>query len=1108
MMIAWHPGWVLIVVYLGLGFVGNSPTKAGQSASYREQSRTDNTEKGTQVGLPEQRWEVRLEAGELNSKLYPRFSPVGTRLALMPAKMPDLDGFDHLEGQLRLGAAIHDRSGQRFVIARSQKGSFYDLLFIDFDHDGSLVGEVAIRCQPRRSREKWWSSFQSSVQVKLNVDGTVLWQDYPLSFWAVVDEPDETPQEIRFTRTGFRTGKVRIGGTDYDVILSDGNNDGLFAPGDSWTIQPVNIASPSRVHRRVGDFNWVDNKAYLLELADSTGTRGWVVRHDPGITQEEDQQTRDMYREDHAAPRAMRPVVFRYDVDQAIADARAEETPYFLDFETSWCGPCRQMDQLVYTAQPVVDAAKGIICIKVDGDIRKDLVDSYQVKGYPTGILSASDGREMRRFIGYRSVKYMARFLDARGQTPDDIQSLVARMESLKQNRSWSTIEEEATAWMTSHPQDASALAIMATPRIASRSDPQSQQTAEHILREALVIDPNSARVLQLLAMFAIDAGRHTEAIRLNRRLLEIAPNDATALNNLAWSLAEHNQDYEQALALTTRGLVLAPDDADLLDTHGVVCLHLKRLDEAQKYLTEAVRLVKPASPGAAVVRYHLAEVYEANGQDREAAGLFEKSLNLHGGIRGLTPAQVSHAKEFLNQWAAVPADQAISGATALGSADASPPPSSGVAVVSADKLLRGTWAWDIDNEDDTNQQAVDLWWEHVNEHERYLVPRNGTQLAVVKDKSFEGLTLADLSRIGLARDRIAASDYEATIDVGTILAVRTTEANLAKLEVLGFDSLKGERLGAKYDMRLRYTLYRTVGSPSTGISTARRIQTADSNESDHSSLAGQSISVNDRRLYESFQAGLAGLIESNRSARIDTLTEQLQRDHTSLALPKMATTKMNPAKLYQNCRNSVVVVGHLCKCAQCGRCHPIIAAGFFVTASGVIVTNYHVASKPDSLAMGAMTWDGRVYPVREVLAADKESDVAILQLEGAGFTPLALSSEAPTGTPVAVIGHPGNKFYTLTTGIVSRHFTVDSDGRETTWIAATAEIGAGSSGAPMLNECGAVVGFASQTQLLRTARPDDHQAPQMTIGWFVPASAVLQLVSPDMDGKGRSRTE
>ncbi len=72
------------------------------------------------------------------------------------------------------------------------------------------------------------------------------------------------------------------------------------------------------------------------------------------------------------------------------------------------------MTELVFTAKDVVDASEGLLCIKVDGDDRKDLVERFQVTGYPTGVMISADGLEAARFVGYQKVPQMAAFLSKR----------------------------------------------------------------------------------------------------------------------------------------------------------------------------------------------------------------------------------------------------------------------------------------------------------------------------------------------------------------------------------------------------------------------------------------------------------------------------------------------------------------------------------------------------------------------------------------------------------------------------------------------------------------------------------------------------------------------
>ncbi|MCL4104786.1 UNVERIFIED_CONTAM: hypothetical protein GTU68_034225 [Idotea baltica] len=69
------------------------------------------------------------------------------------------------------------------------------------------------------------------------------------------------------------------------------------------------------------------------------------------------------------------------------------------------------MDQLVYTAEPVAEKCKQVVCVKLDGDEQRDLVKRYKVEAYPTMLLVNADGAEVARCRGYQSVAKLLEFL-------------------------------------------------------------------------------------------------------------------------------------------------------------------------------------------------------------------------------------------------------------------------------------------------------------------------------------------------------------------------------------------------------------------------------------------------------------------------------------------------------------------------------------------------------------------------------------------------------------------------------------------------------------------------------------------------------------------------
>jgi thiol-disulfide isomerase/thioredoxin len=351
---------------------------------------------------------ITLAPGPAKSKLTPQFSPKGMQVKLMPKAMSGLPGLDHLEGFLILGPR---KERQLIAIARSEANKPYDLLFIDANHDGKLDDEKPLTAKSNVQRGKYWSSFNDAkLEVNHAAPGTTAAREpYPVGFWVVTDKADEVPSIIRFSRHGYLTGTVKIADTTYDVVLSDSDNDGVYRAGDWWGIQPRE-GGKADLSRAIGDYSWTGKRAWKLELDGTSGRKARLVAFDPGCTPEEDAIRRDSLRADRMAPRAKTPVAFLKDFEKAVSQAKDKHAAYYVDFETTWCGPCKQMDSLVYTAKPVADASRKLVCVKVDGDERKDLATKLNVKAYPTGILFSAEGKELARYVGYQSVKQMSEF--------------------------------------------------------------------------------------------------------------------------------------------------------------------------------------------------------------------------------------------------------------------------------------------------------------------------------------------------------------------------------------------------------------------------------------------------------------------------------------------------------------------------------------------------------------------------------------------------------------------------------------------------------------------------------------------------------------------------
>ncbi|MGI8650913.1 MAG: S1C family serine protease, partial [Rubrobacter sp.] len=141
--------------------------------------------------------------------------------------------------------------------------------------------------------------------------------------------------------------------------------------------------------------------------------------------------------------------------------------------------------------------------------------------------------------------------------------------------------------------------------------------------------------------------------------------------------------------------------------------------------------------------------------------------------------------------------------------------------------------------------------------------------------------------------------------------------------------------------------------------------------------------------------------------------------------------------------------------------------SGFVVSDEGHVVTNQHVLEGAESVSV---RFAGGLREEAEVIGEDASTDVAVLKVDVPGdeLSPLLLgdSGGVEVGTPVIAMGNPLNVGLSVTTGIVSgterpikapNNYTIDGA------VQTDAAISSGSSGGPLLDLGGTVIGINSQ---------------------------------------------
>src|SRR4030095_3229728 len=89
--------------------------------------------------------------------------------------------------------------------------------------------------------------------------------------------------------------------------------------------------------------------------------------------------------------------------DAALKKAAAEKKLVMIDFFTTWCAPCKQLDATTWKDDGVTRwLAEHAVALKIDAEKEEKLADRFDIEPYPTLLFLHSDGKEADRLVGYR----------------------------------------------------------------------------------------------------------------------------------------------------------------------------------------------------------------------------------------------------------------------------------------------------------------------------------------------------------------------------------------------------------------------------------------------------------------------------------------------------------------------------------------------------------------------------------------------------------------------------------------------------------------------------------------------------------------------------------
>ncbi len=232
----------------------------------------------------------------------------------------------------------------------------------------------------------------------------------------------------------------------------------------------------------------------------------------------------------------------------------------------------------------------------------------------------------------------------------------VQLIETFRASREFERARTESEAAVKKHPQDRS-LAIV---RASVLADLGEARQGAALLRSLLKNDVNDRDVLLAIAQVcekgklfaeareAVEKAReyaqtkdqkrsvyfvwgsllerqklYEEAEQQFRQVLEIDPDDASALNYLGYMLADRNVRLEEAHAMIKKAVDLDPDNGAYLDSLGWVYYRQNKFDQAEEWLRRA----SEKASRDPTVHDHLGDVYLKQGKLRLALEQWQRSL-------------------------------------------------------------------------------------------------------------------------------------------------------------------------------------------------------------------------------------------------------------------------------------------------------------------------------------------------------------------------------------------------------------------------------------------------------------------------------------------------
>jgi tetratricopeptide (TPR) repeat protein len=174
----------------------------------------------------------------------------------------------------------------------------------------------------------------------------------------------------------------------------------------------------------------------------------------------------------------------------------------------------------------------------------------------------------------------------------------------------------------------------------------EEYEKAKKVVEEGLKLDTENIELLFRLGVVLDKMGDKTQCLDQMRKILEINPDHADALNYIGYTYAEQGIRLDEAMDLIQRALKIKPDSGYIIDSLGWVYYQQGLYHEALKHLEKAASLV----PNDPTINEHLGDVYFKKKMYRKSLEMYEKALALNHPDAEKLKARIEEVRKLIKE--------------------------------------------------------------------------------------------------------------------------------------------------------------------------------------------------------------------------------------------------------------------------------------------------------------------------------------------------------------------------------------------------------------------------------------------------------------------------